>query len=285
MPPQKDAFFQTHDGTRLFRRGWGEANKGVVLLMHGFGDHIGRYGYLIQALNRRGYRVEGFDYRGHGQSGGPRGHIESFDQYVQDLNTLHHTLEQATPHRPFFLLGHHLGGLIALRYGIQYPQRPQLAGVIASSPLLGMLQTRSIAHRVALRSLTHLWPSLTQKVSVKPQELSHDLDVIEETSRDPLLTRIATIRWTTETKKAIRQTHKQAQRFHYPFLLQQAGHDLLVDKQAGAQFFEKLKSTDKRRIEYPGYLHEIYNETPDRRGPVFEDLGDWLDEHLPSQGT
>jgi len=82
--------------------------------------------------------------------------------------------------------------------------------------------------------------------------------------------------------KAIADTHRRATLFRFPLLLQQAGEDRLVDKEASLRFFEHVGSTDKSRIVYPGYFHEIYNETPDRRGPVFANLTNWLDEHLPS---
>lgn len=281
MIPFYEDFFQASDGTRLYRRWWGEARKGTIVLVHGFGDHVGRYRYLVQALCKHGYRIEGFDSRGHGQSGGVRGHVDPFSQYTNDLHTFLQLI-QRQPTGPLFLLGHSQGGHIVLRYGLEQPKAP-IQGIVVSSPFLGMSVKLPAWQSIALKALDRLYEQFSQAVPIQESDLSHDQGWIEETKRDPLYGRTATARWYTSTRKAHQLIHQKAEQFRHPLLLQQAGEDRLIDASAGLRFFEKIRSIDKQRIEYPGYYHEIYNETPDRRGSVFADLTTWLNEHLPSE--
>ncbi len=275
----RENYFEAKDGIRLYRRSWGTGDKGVVLLIHGFGEHVGRYNFVVKALNNRGYRVEGLDCRGHGRSDGPRGHIDDFNQYLEDLDTFLHQVQSEYPvDIPLFLLGHSQGGHIALRYAIEYPHAP-LSGVITSSPFLGLALKVNPVQLVAARLMSRVWPTFSQATPLDEGELTHDAEVVEQTRRDPMYIRVASARWYRKTIKAQENTMRRAASFRFPFLMQQAGEDRVVDKHTALQFFERISSPDRRRIEYPGYFHEIYNETPDRRSPVFEDLGAWLEDH------
>ncbi len=279
MESYKEEFFEARDGVKLYRRGWGKPDKGVVLIVHGFGEHIGRYNFLVDALSQRGYAVEGFDCRGHGKSGGPRGHVDRFSQYIDDLDLFFHLVQSEYPlDKPIFLLGHSQGGHVVLRYGIEFPKL-SIAGMVTSSPFLGLTMKVPFLKVLASRLASRIWPTFSQPTGLDERFLTHDSQVVEETKRDPLYVRRATARWYQETLKAQAETLRRAPEFRYPLLMQQAGEDLIVSKEAAKKFFDSIQSNDLRRIEYPGYFHEIYNETPDRRGPVFEDLLTWLDSH------
>lgn len=289
MTRYRESFFESHDGIRLYRRSWdakgrGEgAPRGIVILIHGFGDHVGRFRFVVKYLREHGFRVEGFDCRGHGQSGGPRGHIDSFAQYLQDLDLFLGLVERSSDDAslPMFLMGHSQGGHVALRYGIDYGDRP-LRGVITSSPFLGLSVKVPFSKLLAAHLSSKLWPSLAQPTGLQEEDLTHEQEVIDETRRDPLYGRVATSRWLTSTMDSIQDTLRRAYLFRLPLLMQQAGDERIVDKHAAVRFFEQSSSRERRRVEYPGYLHEIYNETPDRRSSVFADLGSWLDERLAS---
>lgn len=276
-----DGFFLANDGCRLYQRRWGEARQGVVVLIHGFGEHVGRYRFLVKMLVDNGYEVFSYDARGHGRSEGPRGHIDSFQEYIQDLHVfLQLVRDRIDPNKPLFLLGHSQGGHKVLRYGIQYPHTP-LQGIIASSPFLGMGKSISLGLRSLARAMSVLRPSFSNPAGLNIADLSHDQTIIEETRKDTLYSNKASARWYTETVKAHTETLKAAPRLHFPLLLQMAGEERVVSKEAVFRFFEQVGSLNKRLIEYPGYFHEVYNETPDRRGPVFADLRAWMKEHSP----
>lgn len=274
----RESYIEAKDGARLYRRSWGSGDRGFLLLVHGFGEHVGRYGFVVEALLQLGYRVEGLDCRGHGRSDGQRGHIQHFDQYLEDLDTwMHQIISEIPVEKPLFLLGHSQGGHIVLRYCLKHPHAP-LSGVITSSPFLGLALEVHPAQLVAARMMSRFWPSFSQATPLDEGDLTHNEEVVTHTRRDPMYIRSASARWYTETKNAQADTMYRAPSFRFPLLMQQAGEDRIVDKLTAQRFFERSSSTDRCRMEYPGCLHEIYNETPDRRGPVLEDLGDWLQE-------
>lgn len=272
----REDFFEARDGTRLYRRCWGQPKQGVVALVHGFGEHVGRYVFLVQHLTEQGFRVEAFDCRGHGRSCGKRGHVQKFQDYIEDLDVFLHKMISEQPHDlPLFLLGHSQGGHIVLRYGLDFPQTP-LTGVITSSPFLGMALRVSPIQRAAARVMNQVWPAFSQSTPIAIHELTHHVEVIERTRRDPLYSNMASARWFEETIQAQKETMQQAHSFQFPLLMQLAGDDRLVDKHTASLFFDHIQSQDRQRLEYAGYFHEIYNETPDRRHLVFQDLSKWL---------
>jgi alpha-beta hydrolase superfamily lysophospholipase len=283
---QTDGFFHTRDGMRLYRRAWGPSpGKGLLVLVHGFGDHSGRYQHLVAAMTDRGYRLHTYDTRGHGQSGGRRGHVERFDEYLEELEDfLELVRSEEGEEVPLFLLGHSQGGHTVLRYGILNPEA-RLQGIVASSPFLGVAVKVPAVKTLAGTVMSRLWPTFTQSVPLRESDLSHDLDVIEATRNDPLYSRLATARWYSETVQTMEETLHRAGELRFPLLVQQAGEDRIVKAEASRRFFDAVTFSDRRWIEYPGYFHEIYNETPDRRGPVFADLASWLAEHLHIQRT
>jgi lysophospholipase len=220
------------------------------------------------------------DCRGHGRSGGIRGHVNRFEQYLEDLDQfLLRVQSEYAVDIPIFLLGHSQGGHIILRYGIENPKQ-SLAGMIVSSPYLGLTARIPRAMLVAAHLMSKIWPTFSQTPPIEKAHLTHDPEIIEETRRDPLYLHSVTARWYIETLRSQVETMRRAGDFQFPLLMQQAGDDLLVDQESASNFFERIGSQHKRRIEYPDYFHEIYNETADRRCSVFVDLHNWLDQQI-----
>src|SRR5512141_1656383 len=122
------------EGLKFYSRGWepDKNPKAVVALVHGLGEHIGRFAHVGEAFSKAGYVLMGFDLRGHGLSGGPRGHTPSFEAYMQDIELLLEEVRRRYPVLPIFLYGHSLGGILVLNYGLR--RKPDLKGVIATSP-------------------------------------------------------------------------------------------------------------------------------------------------------
>jgi len=123
------------DQLEIYSQGWEPVNfrpKGVMCLVHGLGEHSGRYALLAEHLTQAGFSMIGFDLRGHGKSAGQRGHIDSSLEFVAEIDQLLNTAHQRYPHKPCFLYGHSLGSLLALFYALK--RKPDLAGIVASSP-------------------------------------------------------------------------------------------------------------------------------------------------------
>ena len=134
-----EGFFSSWDGARLLWQSWqAQAPRGRVLLMHGYGEHSGRYEHVAVGLARAGYDVMAIDARGHGRSEGPRGHVARYDDYVADLDAARAQLvgRWGESHGPLFVLGHSNGGLITLRYALRAPK--DVRAFVVTSPLCGI---------------------------------------------------------------------------------------------------------------------------------------------------
>jgi len=156
--------WKSRDGVQFYARGWepqASTPKGVVCLVHGHGEHVGRYDHVGEALSAAGYALLGFDQRGHGRSAGQRGHIPSYEALLDDIALL---LEQAMnryPALPLFLYGHSMGGNEVINYALR--RKPALSGVIATCPWL-RLAFEPPALKVALgRMMNRIFPAFAQK--------------------------------------------------------------------------------------------------------------------------
>ncbi|HVH11484.1 MAG TPA: lysophospholipase, partial [Longimicrobium sp.] len=177
------------DGVRLYHASWlpeGEP-RAIVLVSHGHGEHGGRYGELARHLAERGMAVHAIDHRGHGRSGGTRGHVDRFGQYVADLETWRRAVTADVPvDIPVFLLGHSLGGLIAIRHLQTHPEAG-FRGAVLSAPLLG-IALRPPRWKVALSGiLSRALPRLPFSNELDPSMLSTAPGYVEAFRADTLL--------------------------------------------------------------------------------------------------
>ena len=278
--PENLGTLTSADGTKIFYRYFpAESERARMVIAHGLGEHSGRYGNVVKRMLPNGISVWVPDHRGHGQSEGKRGHILNFVQYLSDLRS---SIELAGEGRPegmkCFLLGHSMGGLIALYFAQQYPGF--VDGVIASSPALGMAIEIPGVKKVLGSFMSYIWPGLTMGNELDAAKVSHDQKVVRAYKTDPLVHDRVSARFFTEFLAAMKTVHTQASRLKDPILLQVAGDDRLVNPRSALQFFEKLDFKDKTLHVYDGRYHEIYNEAEDLRRQVLEDLEDWLETHL-----
>jgi alpha-beta hydrolase superfamily lysophospholipase len=261
---------------QLYTQAWLPSTppRGVVALVHGFGEHCGRYNYLAEALTGASYALSSFDHRGHGHSPGLRGHIDNWQQLLDDVHASLPAAEALAPAAPLFLMGHSLGGLIALNYAIRYPQA--LRGVIASAPLLAQPNVAPWMSYLA-KALSRLKPDFTLDTGLKADTISRDPAEVKRYCDDPYVHSRASARFGTELSAAQAWTQAHAADLSVPLLLYHGDGDPLVPIAGSRTFFSNVQVADKQWIEWPGGYHESHNDL--HRAEVFSAVVAWLDKH------
>ena len=276
------AQFAAADGLLLTRQAWRpEAEPAAVLaVVHGYGEHGGRYRGLAEDKAARGYAVHVYDLRGHGRSAGRRGHLGRFSDYLDDTAVYLDAVREEQPGRPLILLGHSLGGLIAAAYVEDRPAQG-FAGLILSSPFLRLGMPVPPLKLSAARLLSVVAPTVNVGNTVLAAALSHDQEVVKAYGTDPLNHHVATARWAAEVVAAQSAALSAAGGIRLPLLLLYGDADAVADPQAGRELFAAAGSADKTSRCYEGYYHEIFNETG--RAAVFADLAAWLEARAPAE--
>jgi alpha-beta hydrolase superfamily lysophospholipase len=268
----------TRDEVPLHVRQWTVRNpRGLVLLVHGLGEHIGRYAALASRLNQAGWDVAGYDHRGHGASGGPRGGIAQPHSLLDDLSVVIDALRHEVQ-RPLVLLGHSLGGLIAARFVAEGLGTPHAAwwrpvdALVLSSPALdpGM----NGLQRALLSVLGPLAPHLAVGNGLNPAWISRDPAVVRAYEEDPLVHDRVTPLLVRFIIDAGAMVLARAPRWAVPTLLLWAGADRCVAPSGSAAFAAAAPSDVLTHTCYPQMAHEIFNE-PERELPLAE-LTRWL---------
>ncbi|MGH7819365.1 MAG: lysophospholipase [Candidatus Binatia bacterium] len=275
---KKDGQFTGQGGVRLHWQAWQpeEDVRAVVLVAHGYGEHGSRYGHLVDHFVPLRYAVYALDQRGHGRSEGPRGHVGRFAEFVSDFHAFRVRVEEELRGKPLVLVGHSMGGLVALHYVLEHGAG--LAGLVLSSPALGLVDPPPRVLRWIARLLSVVAPRTSFRGNVKAELLSHDPSVGRAYVADPLVHGRATARFFTEFQKAMREALERAAEVTLPVLVLQAAEDGLVDARAAQALAPELGSRDKGLKVYAGFFHEIFNEV--RKEEVFADMERWLRERL-----
>ena len=273
---EKTGNFKGSDGvTIFFRQFQAEPERARMVIAHGLGEHSGRYGNVVERILPHGIGIWALDHRGHGRSEGKRGHVLNFSQYANDVRVMVQLIRQDLPQgMKCFLLGHSMGGLIALDFSRRYPNL--IDGVIASSPALGMVIEVPRFKKVLGIIMSSVWPGLTMSNELDASKISHDPHVVKAYQDDLLVHDRVSARFFTEFLAAMETVRQTAATIQTPLLLQVAGDDHLVNSQSSREFFKALTLKDKTIHVYDGMYHEIYNEPRDQRQQVLADLEDWL---------
>jgi len=272
LPPTLSAA----DGTSLHLIEWSaEGPRGTVLIVHGLGEHIDRYGHVAQWLSSRGFRVIGYDQRGHGQSQGPRGVIPTRDALAEDLAEMIDLVRSADG--PFVLLGHSMGGAIAARF-VADARRP-VDGLILSSPALET--DLSVLQHLQLFVGEHLLPGVAQNNGLDPKMISHDQAVVRAYIEDPMVHDRISARLARCIIEAGIIARMRARDWSVPTLVVYAGDDALVSPRGSEGFAASAPREVVEATRFDGLYHEILNETPTLAAPVFARIEQWLDTRFP----
>ena len=272
----EENFFKGSDGIELYYQYWlTEAEpRASIALVHGFGEHSGRYMNVVNALTPSGYTIYGYDHRGHGRSPGQRVYINDWGEYREDLRAFLDIINQQQAGIPLFLYGQSMGGLIALDYLLHYPQG--LRGAIISSALI---VPPNKPHLVLLaRVLSGIWPRFSVKSGLDPKGLSRDPQVVKAGEADPLSSSVATARWGTEMFNTVSWVKSHAKEISIPILLIHGDADQFNNVEGSRYIFDAMTYPEKTLIIYPGGYHELHNDIDHEQ--VMADIKNWLDRHL-----
>lgn len=276
-----EAKWEGNNGVTFYIRGWEPNNKrpkALVALIHGLGEHTGRYLHVGKTLTDAGYALVGFDLRGHGRSSGARGHFPSLEIVVQDIRQFFKYLVQRYTDIPHFLYGHSLGGLLSLAYALQYHNG--LKGVIVTgSGLRSPLQDQKA--KVAMANLLgSLIPTLTVPSGLDATTISRDADVVKKYVNDSLVHDKTSLGLGKTAIKATEFCFVHAQDFKPPLLIMHGAADKLTYP-SGSEDFAKLASENNKDVTlklWDGLYHEVHNEP--EKAEVFKEMIKWLDKHL-----
>jgi alpha-beta hydrolase superfamily lysophospholipase len=249
-----------------------EGVEAVIAVVHGYGDHGGRFAWFGEAMNNRGYAVYAYDLRGHGQSSGTRGQVRRFDEYLDDTHFFLEEVRRRQPGKPLFLLGHSMGGLICAR--IAEERAPAVTGLVLSAPFLALVADVPPTKAVGARLLAVIWPGKDVGNTVQAADLSHDEQVVEAYVTDPLVHHVAPARWAVQTLAAQDAAMAGAERIALPLYLLYGKDDPVADSTFAEALFARTASEDKTVRAYEGLLHECFNEVG--REQVYDDLAAWI---------
>lgn len=258
----------------LFRRAWlSPRPERLVLLVHGFAEHSGRYDTLGSWLATRGSAVHAFDQQGHGHSDGPRGYVRRFEDFLDDLDACLERSRGEHPSLPAFVVGHSMGGLVVVRWATT--RSPDVSAVAASGPALAVANPPSPAQRLLLRMLRRVAPKAALGGrEIDPSALSRDPEVGRAYLADPLVFQKLTVSLAAELFAAGQRAIPEASRVQLPMLLLHGGQDPLCLPEGSRALFAGLRTPGSDLRIYPELRHEIFNE-PERE-QVFADLLEWV---------
>ncbi len=270
-------YVYTAEGERIFAQRWRPATapvRAALVLSHGLGEHAGPYQPFVEHFAPRGAAIYAHDHRGFGRSEGRRGHVPRYDRYVEDLRPLVDRAHIENPGLPLVLVGHSMGGTIALLFALRYPDL--LSAAVYSAPALIVALRVPPARRALGHAMSRLYPTYTNRGVSDPALLTRDPELQRQTAEDPLRHTDVTARLYTEMfVRAPREALSRVGELRVPFLILHGGADPLVSPTASQRVYDGANGAPGRAIKiYPELRHEPFREI--ERADVFADVAAWL---------
>jgi alpha-beta hydrolase superfamily lysophospholipase len=261
------------DGTAIKGRFWKPKKPPIatICLIHGIGEHSGRYDVWARKFCKNNIMVFAIDYRGHGLSAGKRGHINHIDEYLDDIAALVRRCKRNHEDIPTFIYGHSMGGNLALSYLLK--RRQDFAGAIITSPWLGLVNPPSPIILKIGKLVNRLFPKYNLKTGIKPIKLSDSTENPQLEAKDPLMHGNITVRAFLELDKSASEIMTKGANIHLPMIICHGEADDVTRH----DFSQNLATSNPQGFtfkSYPGALHELHNETLAEK--LFDDILEWM---------
>lgn len=250
--------FLTEDGLHLHYRFYRDpAAERTLVILHGHGEHAGRYEKFSRILDGERVSIAVYDARGAGQSEGREVYVNSLEEYIRDVSTFTAFVKDKLSPQPMVLFGHSLGGLVALHWALRFPHK--ITRLILSSPCLGLRLPRPL---VGMNDFfNRMIPKMLYQNPVYPPHLTHNLEEVEHYRKDRLIKRKISVRLLAEMIKYGNLIEAEANlEFPFPVFVLMAGLEKVVDKDRTFRVFERMKAPEKKLQVFEGFYHEIFNE-------------------------
>ena len=270
--------WKTQDGLDIFAQSWepdAAQVKAVVCLVHGVGEHSARYAHVAEAFGKEGYAFFAMDLRGHGRSGGARGHVSSSEDFLRDIDLLLEQAHARYPGLPLILYGHSLGGILVLYYGLK--RKPDVKGVIATSSGLRTAIEQQPAKIMAARVLGSLLPSVAIPSGLETDAISRDVKVVQAYKTDPLVHDKISLGFGKIMLGVVQWTLEHAAEFSLPLLLLHGKQDRIAFPVGSTEVANALPGKSTLMMWDEAY-HELHNEP--EKGEVFKAMMAWMDARM-----
>ncbi|MCB9081611.1 MAG: lysophospholipase [Lewinellaceae bacterium] len=263
---------QTPDKLTLFGRHWSvDTPRAVVVMVHGLGEHIGRYTHVAELFNGQHYAFMGLDRRGHGKSEGQRGHTPGLDELLAEIDLAIKKAREIYSQLPVFLYGHSQGGNLVLTYLLRHPEK--VNGVISTAPWIALAMEPSPVQIWLAKNISKLFPALSQPNGLKTTHLSRDPAVVTAYEADPLVHDRITVKTGAAMIGAAAVLNEYAGPVYCPVYLAHGEADQITSAAASAAFAKRVQG-DITYQNWPGLYHEIHNEP--EKTEVLGSILSWL---------
>jgi len=265
--------FKTPDGVDHLYRAWipeGEVSK-VLCIVHGMGEHSGRYDEHAKRLNDQGIAVFAFDHRGHGESAGKRGHTPSIDALLDGVDAIVAIAREAYPDKPLFIWGQSVGGNIAVNYVLR--RTPDITGLITTAIFIKLAFEPPKLQVALAKFINQFWPKFTLGTDLDADALAADENVIQKYNLDPFVHRKITSNMFLEIMSAAEYAIEHAKELHVPMLMMHGAADRLVSVEGSREFRQRTNDACVYH-EYDEGYHELHNDVMKDR--VFQTMIDWM---------
>ncbi len=252
-----------------------EGVKVVLGMLHGYADHMGRYGHVMSRLAARGVACIGLDMRGHGRAGGLRGGCNSFGEYLGDADELRKLVDDRYPNVPAVLFGHSFGGLVAATSAIENPGRWR--GLVLSAPFVGLSLDIPRYKEIAASFFSFVWPGMPIPHGLTGDLVSRDPERLLAYEQDRYCFSAARARWVVETKLAQKRLIENASRLKIPLLTLFGTDDRIAKLAAAREFYDRAGGSDKTWRALDGVRHEPWNDLGWEG--VVDAIADWAIGH------